>query len=63
MVMCVDVSELATDYMERSLPWRTHLAVVWHLCQCRPCRTYLDQLHKTLRLVRYRPEPPADAET
>lgn len=61
MLRCQDVSELATDYMEHSLPLRRQLAVRLHLMMCSMCRAYLDQLRKTRRLLglgRFPPPPP-----
>lgn len=60
MPTCRDVSELATDYMERVLPLRDNLAVRFHLSRCMACRTYINQLQKTVALLRDRPlgEPP-----
>jgi len=48
---CRDMSELATDYTERALPWRAFLGAWWHLRQCRMCRAYYDQLARLRRLV------------
>jgi hypothetical protein len=64
VLKCRDVSELATDYMERALPWRQWLGVRLHLLLCDMCRAYIDQLRKTAALLRGRPlaEPPADIE-
>lgn len=54
---CRDMSELATDYMERALPWRVWLAAWWHLRLCGMCRAYYDQLGKLRHLVRRTPLP------
>lgn len=48
---CRDMSELATDYMERALPWRVFLGAWWHLRLCAMCRAYYDQLGKLRRLL------------
>ena len=58
---CRDVSELATDYMERALPLRESLGMRFHLSRCVNCRTYIQQLQKTIALLRGRKlgEPPA----
>lgn len=60
MPTCRDVSELATDYMERTLPLRDSLGMRFHLSRCVACRTYMKQLHKTVALLRGRQlgEPP-----
>ncbi len=52
MLKCRDMAELATDYMEGALPLRLRLAARWHLHLCGMCRNYLDQLGKSVRLVR-----------
>jgi hypothetical protein len=51
VLTCRDVSELATDYVEDALTPRQRLAMRVHLFLCRMCRTYLDQLAKTRRLL------------
>ncbi len=62
MLRCQDVSEKATDYMEGALPLRQWLAMRWHLWRCSMCRAYLDQLHKTTRLLGIGRLPPPSAE-
>jgi predicted anti-sigma-YlaC factor YlaD len=61
---CRDMTELSTEYLERTLGWRARLAVRWHLAICSMCRAYYDQLAKTLRLLRGRAltEPDAAVE-
>jgi predicted anti-sigma-YlaC factor YlaD len=55
MVSCRDMTELSTDYLERTLGWRARLRVRRHLAYCSMCRAYFDQVQKTLRLLRGRP--------
>jgi len=62
VLKCREVSELATDYMERALPWRLWLGVRLHLYLCSMCRAYLDQMRKTALLLRGQPLPPPPAE-
>lgn len=52
MLACRDVSELVTDYLERSMPVRLRLAVRWHLARCGACRNYVDQMRKMIVLLR-----------
>ena len=61
MPTCRDMTELSTDYLERTLGWRVRLGVRWHLAICSMCRAYYDQLAKTLRLLRGRPLEGPDA--
>jgi predicted anti-sigma-YlaC factor YlaD len=61
MLKCRDVSELASDYLDRTLPASVRLRTWLHLRACRMCRTYLDQLRKTTRLLRRGTLAPPDA--
>ena len=63
MVKCRDVTEMATDYMERALPLPARLSMRFHLLICSMCRAYLDQLHKTSRLLRGQSLPAPDEAT
>jgi predicted anti-sigma-YlaC factor YlaD len=62
VLTCRDVTERATDYMERALPLRASLAMRMHLGLCAACRAYLGQMRMTVRLLRGRSlgTPPAD---
>jgi len=60
---CRDVSELVTDYLERSLSWPQWVGVRWHLAQCDACRRYLTQMRETIRLLATNVLPPPTAET
>jgi predicted anti-sigma-YlaC factor YlaD len=51
MLVCRDVTELASDYLDHTLPVRRRLAVGLHLLRCEACRRYIDQLRKTVRLL------------
>lgn len=64
MLICRDMTELATDYMEGTLPLRSSVAARYHLLLCSMCRAYYDQLRKTKRLLRDKPlnPPPAEQE-
>lgn len=48
---CKDMSELATDYLEGSLPRGLRLKARLHLMVCRACRHYYEQMHKTARFL------------
>ncbi|HET9019755.1 MAG TPA: hypothetical protein VFN46_09215 [Acetobacteraceae bacterium] len=48
---CRDMSELATGYMEGTLPWRVRLGAWWHLRLCAMCRAYYDQLARLRHLL------------
>jgi predicted anti-sigma-YlaC factor YlaD len=53
------MSELVTDYLERSVPVRTRLDMWWHLLRCEACRRYYDQMRRTVRLLASgSPSPP-----
>ena len=60
MPTCRDMSELVTAYLERAVPLRTRLDMLWHLIRCEACRRYYDQMRRTARLLGSRsPTPPA----
>ncbi len=64
MTTCREMSELVTDYMEGTLPWRGRIAAWHHLRICSMCRAYYDQLDKLKRLLERGnlPGPEAEAE-
>lgn len=52
MLSCRDVTENASDYLERELGWWPRLQFRMHLMVCQLCRRYVEQLKATIRLVR-----------
>ena len=60
MPACREMSELVTDYLERTLPLRTWLGARWHLLLCPACQRYYAQMRQAVRLLRSRPLPPPE---
>jgi predicted anti-sigma-YlaC factor YlaD len=58
VVKCRDLAELVTPYLEGSLPLRTRLSAWRHLRLCEACRTYVDQVRRTIRFLGGGPPPP-----
>jgi anti-sigma factor RsiW len=60
MLRCHEVADLASDHIDRALPFGRRLQMHLHLAICRACRAYVDQLRKTIGLIRGRAvgEPP-----
>lgn len=52
MLTCREVTECASDYLDGNLPFGRRLAFRLHLMMCRHCRRYVDQLARTVALVR-----------
>lgn len=52
MLSCRDLSETATDYLEGNLTLRQRASVKFHLLMCKHCRAYVDQLAKTVALLK-----------
>lgn len=48
-MICRDVTESATDYLEQALPPEQHSLLEAHLKECSGCRTYVEQLRQTVR--------------
>jgi len=45
------MSELVTDYLDRTLPWPLRIKARLHLCLCGACTRYYDQMRRTVRLL------------
>ena len=61
MSSCRDVTEQATDYLERRLTLGQRFKVLLHLLACPPCVRYVNQMKKTVHFVgampREKPDP------
>jgi anti-sigma factor ChrR (cupin superfamily) len=57
LLVCRDVTELTTDYLEGTLPWARRLALTFHLSICRFCRRHLRQVRATVGLLQRMPAP------
>jgi anti-sigma factor RsiW len=53
---CRDLVELITDYLEDRLPAGNRARFEAHLSGCAPCRVYLEQFRRTIRLLGRLPE-------
>jgi predicted anti-sigma-YlaC factor YlaD len=59
MLVCREVTELVTDYVEGRLSWLDRLRFQLHVGMCRHCREYLRQIKMTQRLLgELPPQPP-----
>ena len=62
MLSCRQLTEHASDYLERELgPWR-RLQVRFHLALCQHCRRYVAQIERTVATVRRLPKDPPSPE-
>jgi anti-sigma factor RsiW len=50
-LVCIEVVELVTDYLEGALPRRDRRRFDRHLAGCEHCTEYLAQMRETLRLT------------
>ena len=55
MLVCSEVTELTTDYLERTLPPARRLAMKLHLAICSFCRRHLRQVTQTVQFLRQVP--------
>ncbi|MBS0639940.1 MAG: zf-HC2 domain-containing protein [Acetobacteraceae bacterium] len=55
MPTCRDMAELATDYLDGTLPWYRRWSARLHLHACQACRNYFDQMRRTIALLRGAP--------
>ena len=49
MVSCSEIAELATDYLEGSLPLGKRLDYWFHTFICPSCKVYFEQIRETVR--------------
>lgn len=63
MLSCREVTETASDYLERDLGWWARLQFQMHLTMCRHCRRYMRQLRATIGLLCGIPVEPVPSET
>ncbi len=62
MLRCRDVATLASEFVDRDLPWRQRLAVRMHLMMCDTCSRYIRQLRQVVSVLnRLRPRPANEA--
>ena len=52
MLTCREVTEMASDYLDGNLGFAQRLQIRFHLGMCRHCSRYVDQLAKTINLLR-----------
>lgn len=50
-MLCQELVELVTVYLEGRLPDSTRVRFEAHLAQCSGCRTYLEQMRQTIRAL------------
>lgn len=48
---CRELVELVTDYLEQALPAEEHERLERHLDTCQGCRTYVEQMRRTIELT------------
>lgn len=59
MLLCQDIVNIASDYLERRLRLRQRLAVLMHIAMCKGCRAYIGQIRLTMLALRSLPRPAA----
>ena len=51
MLMCKDLAEIASDYIDGELNGRQNLSVKMHLMMCKNCRTFIGNLRASTDLL------------
>jgi len=59
MLKCREISQMASDYTDKSLTWHQSLGYSMHLLMCGHCRLFVRQLRTTVAYARALPEPEA----
>ena len=52
MLTCRQLAMNASRYLDSDLPWRDRIGIRVHLMMCRHCGRYVDQLARTVSMLR-----------
>ncbi len=52
MLMCRDLAEIASDYIDNELGTRQNLSVKMHLMMCKHCRSFIGNLRTSTELLK-----------
>lgn len=62
-IVCRELVELVTPYLEGVLPANEVAAIEQHLEECNGCRTYVEQMRQTIRAIGHIPHEPITSRT
>jgi anti-sigma factor RsiW len=62
-IVCKELVELVTPYLEDVLPANERAAIERHLAECDGCRTYVEQMRQTIRAIGHIPHEPITLKT
>jgi anti-sigma factor RsiW len=62
-IVCKELVELVTPYLEDVLPANERAAIERHLAECGGCRTYVEQMRQTIRAIGHIPHEPITSKT
>lgn len=51
MLMCRDLAEMASDYIDGELSGRRELSIKIHLMMCKDCRAFIGNLRSSVNLL------------
>ena len=62
-IVCRELVELVTPYLEGVLPAAEVAVIERHLAECHGCRTYVEQMRQTIRAIGHVPHEPITTRT
>ena len=62
-IVCKELVELVTPYLEDVLPPNERAAIERHLGECDGCETYVEQMRQTIRAIGHVPHEPITSQT
>ena len=62
-IVCKELVELVTPYLEDVLPANARAAIERHLGECDGCQTYVEQMRQTIRAIGHVPHEPITSST
>jgi predicted anti-sigma-YlaC factor YlaD len=62
-IVCRELVELVTPYLEGVLPANEVATIERHLDECSGCRAYVEQMRQTIRAIGHVPHEPITSQT
>ena len=63
MLSCKDISHLASDHIDKNLPFLTRVKIRIHLFMCHDCRNFMKQFHTSVKAMAGMKIPKIDQES
>jgi hypothetical protein len=62
-IVCRELVELVTPYLENAMPANERALLEQHLAECDGCQTYVQQMRLTIQAIGHVPDEPITSQT